>query len=248
MSPLPVATHFAPRAPSATGNQPNRRGRRTGAPGGDTQGIGLRRLTLRRRLRQTRWQIAAVAAVIVAAVATVHTLWQAEAARSAWTQTQLVAVAANDLDAGSTLNDTDLRVTQLPIAAIPTSAVEPTLPDLVGRVVTRPVFAGEVMVTGRLAPQGLSPTAQRIPPGHRAMNVPTTPTSPAISTGDRIDLVSVPTATQAGQHSPGTMIATGVEVLDVTAAAITVAVPGSAVGDLAAATVRGTVVAAVVGS
>lgn len=248
MSSLSAATRFTPGPPSAAGKTPNRRKPRTIDRSIRAPDIGLRRLTVRRRLRQTRWQLAAVAAVIVAAAATIHTLWQAEAARSAWTDTQLVVVAANDVEAGSTLNDADLRIAELPIAGIPKSAVEPPLPDLVGRVVTRPVFAGEVMVAGRLAPQGLSPTAQRIPSGYRAMTVPTTQTSPVVSTGDRIDLVSVPTAAPGSQHSPGTTIATGIEVLDVTAAAITVAVPGTVVGALAAATVRGTVVPAVMGN
>jgi len=211
----------------------------------------LQRFTDRRRLRHARWRLVTLTAIAVAVGATLHTLWQADAARASWADVRLAVVTTAEVPAGSQLTTGDLRVVELPAAAIAAGAVADPVGDLVGRSVTQTMFAGEVVVEQRLGPAGLSATASRIPRGHRAVAVPMTSTSPPLAPGDRVDLISVtPTArvSVSGAARPGaTTIATGVEVLEFTPTTLTVIVDDASVSDLAQAVVNDTVVTVLVG-
>jgi pilus assembly protein CpaB len=85
--------------------------------------------------------------------------------------TQNVVVAAADITEGMTLTEATLAVVQLPVAAVPAGSYGS--PDsVVGRVSRLPIFKGEAIVPGRLAPEGTAGGIEvKIPPGKRAMSI-----------------------------------------------------------------------------
>jgi pilus assembly protein CpaB len=85
-------------------------------------------------------------------------------------QTTRVVMAAHDLEIGTLIRDTDLKMGEL-VGALPKGAI--TKPDaLVGRGVTSTLYAGEPIIESRLAPAGSGGgLAATIPPGMRACAV-----------------------------------------------------------------------------
>lgn len=85
--------------------------------------------------------------------------------------TQNVVVAAADIPEGQALTQVDLAVVQLPVAAVPAGSYGAPN-DVVGRVSRIPIFKGEAIVPGRLAPEGTAGGLEvKILPGKRAMSV-----------------------------------------------------------------------------
>jgi pilus assembly protein CpaB len=85
--------------------------------------------------------------------------------------TRPVVVANRDINQGELLDDNAFRVEHWPEPLVPDSAFgDPTL--IAGRVSGIPVFAGEVFVPGRLAPEGTAPGLEaKIPLGKRAVSM-----------------------------------------------------------------------------
>jgi pilus assembly protein CpaB len=82
-----------------------------------------------------------------------------------------VVVAAVDLPEGKILRAEDVKVTTVPRAGIVPGAYS-TTDSVVGRVTRIPVFNGEALVPGRLAPVGSGAGLEvKITPGKRAMAV-----------------------------------------------------------------------------
>lgn len=82
-----------------------------------------------------------------------------------------VIVARKDIPEGAALTHSALVVNEWPVATVPPGALS-SLDSAVGRVTRVPVYAGEVIVPGRLAPPGTGPGLQvKITPGKRAMAV-----------------------------------------------------------------------------
>jgi Flp pilus assembly protein CpaB len=195
------------------------------------------------------------AATAVALGMTVNTLWQADAARSRWTDTREVVITTGDLDTGRVIGAADVRTVELPQAAIPAGATTASVDQLVGATVNRPIYAGEVVVDGRLGPAGLGPVAARIPAGFRAVAVPTGSAVPPLAPGDRVDLLVVGDPFGA-RWSPGASgsspsaartVARRVEVLATDTDTLTVIVADQAVADVVGAAVSGVMVAVLVG-
>lgn len=215
----------------------------------------LRRLTDRRRLRHQRWRVVVVVATSVALAVTVNTLWQADAARNRWIDTREVVVTTGDLAAGRVIGPDDLRTIELPRAAIPAGATTSSANDLVGATVNRPIYAGEVMVDGRLGPAGLSAVAARVPAGFRAVAVPTGSAVPPLAPGDRVDLLAVGDPYGARWSGGGSgaswagarTVARRVEILATEVDTLTVVLPEQTVADVVAAAVDGVMVAVLVG-
>jgi pilus assembly protein CpaB len=113
-------------------------------------------------------------AAIVTALAATFGVWRALSAARAQSRiaTAPVLVATRDLPEGTALAVTDVAVSQWPVTTIPAGAFGQ--PDSVaGRVTRVAVFKGEVIVPGRLAPEGTGPGIEvKITPGKRAMAVP----------------------------------------------------------------------------
>jgi pilus assembly protein CpaB len=123
-------------------------------------------------MAQRRYTIVFYAAVFIAAMATYGVFRVLQAAKTnAQVATRPVLVAAKDIPAGAVLEKQALEVKQWPASTVPNQALT-TLEAAQNRVARVPVFAGEAIVPGRLAPPGTSPGLEaRIGPGMRAMSV-----------------------------------------------------------------------------
>jgi Flp pilus assembly protein CpaB len=114
--------------------------------------------------------------------------------------------------------------------------------------VAQPVFDGEVVRRERLAPSGASALAARLPTGTRAVAIPVEPgTTPPVAVGDLVEVLVALAPEAAGTGAPGFALATGVPVVDVTDAAVTIAVDRDVAPRLAVAFGQGAVTLAVVG-
>lgn len=85
--------------------------------------------------------------------------------------TRPVVVALQDVSEGRSIERTSVMVAQWPIGTVPAGAYS-SADSVVGRVARVDVFKGEVIVPGRLAPDGTGPGLQvKIAPGKRAAAV-----------------------------------------------------------------------------
>src|SRR6185312_11850992 len=119
--------------------------------------------------RYTTVLFAAMLTGLVATYGVYRYLQQAKAASQV--PMQSVVVAARDVPEGEKLDRLALSLAQWPMGTAPESAFT-NLDSVVGRVVRIPVFKGEAVVPGRLAPAGTGPGLEvKITPGMRAMAV-----------------------------------------------------------------------------
>lgn len=82
-----------------------------------------------------------------------------------------VVVAVLEIPFGRAVQATDLRLMELPPHAIPTGSYT-TVESVVGRISTQPIYAGEVILPGRVAEHlGGSALAAVLKPGMRAISV-----------------------------------------------------------------------------
>ena len=150
-----------------------------------------------------------------------------------WGPTRRVPVVARAVAAGTVLGADDVRTAVVPAAVLPDANVA-TSP--VGHVALVALAAGEVLLASRVAPgTGL---AGLVPPGRRAVAVPRSPATPAVSVGDRVDVV--------GGDATG-VVAPGASVVAVDDRSVTVAVPAATAPRLAVAVLGGQVSLALVG-
>jgi Flp pilus assembly protein CpaB len=191
----------------------------------------------------------AVAVLAVATALTVTGLVRAaEAARDRWGDRRPVVVAVRDLAPGEVLEAGAVETRDLPVAAVADAAVAEAP---VGAVVRQPIAAGEPVVASRLAPHGLTGTAALVPPGRRAVAVPTGPAlRPPVVVGDLVDVVVVlpGEADAVTSAEPAFPLVEGAAVVAVGDEAVTVAVPRAEASRLAWAVGTGSVVLALVGA
>ncbi len=201
-------------------------------------------LALRRQPRIRTALVVAVGLLCGSGVtATVH---QADTARAAWGQITPVLVAHRDLAAGDRLDAQSTRWVDHPGPLVPPDALTELPSD--GRL-TQPVYEGEILRRERLAPAGTSAVAARLPDDTRAVAVPSEPgTTPPLEVGDRVDVLVAMAPETAGGGPPGFALATGVAVVEVTEAAVTLAMPRDAAPRLAVAFSQAAVTLALVGS
>jgi len=119
--------------------------------------------------RSTTVFYAAILTGLIATYGVYRYLQQAKAASQV--PMQSVVVAARDVPEGEKLDRLALSLAQWPTGTAPESAFT-NIDSAVGRVVRIPVFKGEALVPGRLAPAGTGPGLEvKITPGMRAMAV-----------------------------------------------------------------------------
>jgi pilus assembly protein CpaB len=111
-------------------------------------------------------------ALAVAVLATYGAYHMIDSARDqSRVPTRNVVVASRDLPEGVGIDRIALTTRAYPVAAVPESAFN-SVDSVVGRITRVPVFAGEAIVVGRLAPIGVGPGLEtKIAPGTRAMAV-----------------------------------------------------------------------------
>jgi Flp pilus assembly protein CpaB len=191
---------------------------------------------------------------VATALTVVALVGAAGTARDRWGRSRPVVVATRDLAPGEVVAGADVEVRDLPEGVLPEDVLEgvldggPTAPPT-GAVVRQPILAGEPIVATRLAPQGLTGAAALVPPGERAVAVPLGPSgAPPVTVGDLVDVLTVlPAGLDAGDEEPAFPLVERAAVVDVTEAAITVAVPERDAPRVAWALSNGAVVLALAG-
>jgi pilus assembly protein CpaB len=143
-------------------------------------------------------------AVLTAGVATfgIYRVLQAAKARNK-VQVQPVVVALRDISESRAIEREDVTVAQWAVGTIPAGAF--ASPDsVIGRVTRIDVFKGEVIVPGRLAPNGIGPGLQvKITPGKRAIAVridDVAGISGMIQPNSRVDIMVTIRENQNGQQ------------------------------------------------
>jgi Flp pilus assembly protein CpaB len=211
--------------------------------------VPVRRWVRRARRSPTAWWSAAAAVAVLAATRLSAIDDEAEARRAAWGEAVTVAVAARDLAAGDVIGPGDVVVDEWPRAMVPDRAVEE---PPIGRTVAAPIVVGEAVVSDRVAPEGLSDVAALLPPGWRAVAVPSASggfgaDAPPLALGDRVDVLA--TFEVLDVDSPPTeTVAEGALVVDVGETNVTVAVPAADAERVANAATTGTVTLTLAGA
>lgn len=201
-------------------------------------------LLLRREPRL--WWLVVLAGAAATGLAVSHVLGTAEATRRAWGTTEPVLVVRHDVAAGSTLSARDVELVDVPTGLAPAGALDELPAGAVARV---DLSAREPLLPRRLAGHDLSALAAALPPGTRAIAIPTEPgTAPPLDAGDRVDVLVVVAAEVAGDGPPGFAIATDALVVAVDDDAVTVAVERDEAPRVAAALGLGAVTLALVGA
>lgn len=156
-------------------------------------------------MAERRYNIVFVTALVTAAAATygVYRVLQTVKAGNR-IATQSVVVAAQDIGEGERLGRLALATREWPAGTAP-RGVYSVIDSLVGRVARVPIFTGEPIVGGRLAPPGTGPGIEvKIAPGMRAMAVKINDVvglSGLIQPNSRVDvLVTVKTSDAEGRE------------------------------------------------
>ena len=123
-------------------------------------------------MAERRYQMVFFSAVAVALAATVGVYRVLEKTKeSSRVVTQPVVIAAQDVPEGMKFERLSLSVVDWPATTVPAGSYS-SLDSVVGRVAKIPVFKGEAIVPGRLAPPGTGPGLEvKITPGKRAMAI-----------------------------------------------------------------------------
>ncbi len=196
--------------------------------------------------RHPRARVLLSAVLLAAAFLVAHrSLTAAAAARADWGRTVPAVVAVDDIEAGDALSGAT-EVRDLPAAVVPDGALTSLDGDESARAA---LYAGEIVVAARVAPDGLTGVAAAVPDGHRAVAVPTQPgAAPTLSVGDLVDVLVAVDPAFSGGVPPGFAVAEAAPVIDIGDEAVTVAVPRSASPRVAFAVSQGLVTLALVGA
>jgi Flp pilus assembly protein CpaB len=157
------------------------------------------------------WWIAAVLLAITTTTLVGRLTADATAERARWGHDVPAVVALADHDVGDALR---VEVRLLPRAVVPEDALTAVPPG--GRAVVA-LAAGEVVLARRVAPDGLSLVAARLPSGTRGIAVPHGVAPLPVEVGDVVDVL-------ASYEADTDVVATGALVVAVDEDAVTVAV------------------------
>jgi Flp pilus assembly protein CpaB len=187
-----------------------------------------RRRRLRLRIRRPIPYWLAAGALVVLTVSTVARVTSAAAEeRARWGAAVDDVVAVHDLEPGDAIGADDVELRRLPAALVASDALH----ELVdGAVTSAWTAAGEPLLSSRLAPAGLSPTAALLPPGTRGVAIPLGVAPLPVVAGDRVDVLATLDTSTVVVARRALVIAGGV-------CGVTVAVDESAASDVASAVV-----------
>lgn len=181
--------------------------------------MGLRRLT---RSPVAFW-LAVAALALVTGLTVTRAVETGRAAAARYGSLRTAVVATRPVEIGAVLGADDVAEREVPLAFLP-EGWTPTASDAVGRTVLVPLARGQPVLRSQLAPEGLQGVAALLPPGTRAIAVPTGASSPPLRRGDRVDVLATFDRGQSGNEAPTFPVARSAPVVDVAEASITVAV------------------------
>ena len=206
------------------------------------------RLSRLSRFRLSRSPIAFWIAVALLALATASVVAElvgrADALVRRYGPLRPVVVAARGVERGTELTDADLAVRQLPATFLPEGALS-SAADAAGRAAVAPLVAGQLVLRGHLAPEGLSGVAALLPRGTRGVAVPIGGASGLVRRGDLVDVLATFDPSVTGGGEPTLAVATASPVVDVGTDTATVAVTPEEARHVAFAVTHGTVTLAV---
>lgn len=188
------------------------------------------------------WAAVAVLALLTASVVG-RLVGQARAAAARYGSLRPAAVATRAVEVGGVVGAGDVVVRQVPAAFLPDDAIASS-DEVVGQTVVVPVFPGQAMVRGQLAPEGRRGIAALLPPGARAVSVPTGMASPPLEKGDVVDVLAT-FDPEAADGEPTFPVARGALVVEVGEEAATVAVTAEEASRVAFAVANGVVAVAI---
>lgn len=175
------------------------------------------------------WWAAAVALAGVTGAAVSKSVATAQDLAGAYGPLEPMVVAARHLDFGAVLEPADLDLALVPARLAPAGRVADA-DLLVGRTALAPLVAGQPVVGAHVSPDGVSGVAALLPPGTRAVAVPTGGVSAPVRLGDRVDVLASFDPQLAAGSDPTFPVAVAALVVDVGPDAATVAVaPAEAV-------------------
>lgn len=169
---------------------------------------------------------------------------RAEAGAARYGPARPAVVAIRPVEPGATIRAADVAVRVLPRALVPAATLR--IPPI-GRTAVAPLFPGQTVVTGQVAPSGLSGVAALVAPGRRAIAVPTGGASPPLRVGDVVDLLATFDPEAAAGRDPTFAVAEGATVVAVGDETVTVSVSPRDAARVAYAATAGVVTVALAG-
>jgi len=139
-----------------------------------------------RKWHLVRWGVAGVA-VLILVMSVTNARERATAAESRWTDVRTVWVASSDIEAGRLITDSEIRSTELPLAALPLDA---SISSPAGRRLRDDMAQGEVIRDGRLTEGVTSEAAALLDPHSRGITLQIEDGS-VLVVGDRVDLLAL---------------------------------------------------------
>ncbi|MBK9180458.1 MAG: hypothetical protein IPM45_13030 [Acidimicrobiales bacterium] len=200
-------------------------------------------LTSLRRRPLLAWGVTLTLAGLTAAVVGGLTA-RAGATLDRYGTTRTVVVAAAALPAGHRVGPGDVTRRDVPVAFVPDGALAEAP---LGRRLRDPVAPGEVLVPGRLAPDGVGPLAAQLPADQLGLAVPVDAPGLRLGPGDVVDVLATFDPTAAGEGDPTVTVASGATVLDTREGSVTLAVDAADAPRVAFALAAGVVTLALRG-
>jgi len=188
------------------------------------------------------WTVVALLALLTATVVG-RTMGRARAEAARYGSARIVAVVTRPVAVGTVVRAGDVARRSMPAAFLPEGAI--STDEAVGRTTIVPLFRGQAVVRGDLAPWGLKGLAAVLPPGTRAVGVPTGASSPPLHNGDVVDVLATFDPQSAGSGDPTFAVAQAALVVDVGSESATVAVSPTQANKVAYAVAHGSVSLAV---
>jgi len=189
------------------------------------------------------WAAVALLALLTASVVG-RLVGRARAEAARYGSLQTAAVATRAVEVGAVVGADDVAARQVPAAFLPDGWVA-SPEEVVGRTAVAAVFPGQAVVREQLAPDGIRGIGAALPPGGRAVGVPTGPAGPPLEKGDVVDVLATFDPEAAGGGDPTFPVASAAVVVDVGEESATVAVTAEEANRVAFAVANGVVTLAV---
>lgn len=171
-------------------------------------------------------------------------LGRAQAQADRFGSVRNVVVVTRALEIGAVVAPGDVGLRETPAAFVPAGWLG-TTDEAVARTTVSRLFPGQVLLREQLAPAGLKGVAALLPPGTRAVAVPTGAATAPLQTGDLVEVLATFDPSVASGQEPTFAVARNALVVDVGADAATVAVGPEEAKRVAFAVTQGSVTLAV---